>query len=530
MRDLIRRLGQAAVGAAILLATAGTARAASALIDFAQGASNPAAGIALIGTTGTSVSVANGGDATGVQSWQVDLLYKPTGSSLTTGTIASSNSGSSASGAFTPDAPGCYRIQVSVWTVTGRPGSSTDYDIREFGIFEPGSNFLAPCYQGSPSRNLAKPPEDNFGGQTFGWAGTGTSADGLLLYQMRTTAAQLPSAAEKAALAGTSGSPSGSNTFVTNADSRNTNARTPTSHASTHQTGGSDPIALDTLSAPTDVTTLNASTSAHGLMKKLSGSATDCYIGTGTFVSCLSGISVGANTILGNNTGVSAAPFGMTVAQTKMLMSYVFSDLGGSASCSQMPALTGGVTSSAGSCATSVGANQVGSSNITDGTVANGDLANMANGTVKCRKTAGTGAPEDCSQSDLLTTIEGASTAGANMLQAASAKAQAALWNAYLPVHGTIGDADTTVNVSTASQYTMATVTANRVVTFGVSGSPVSGIEVMRVDVTRTSAFTVTFKDDAATTLAVCPASVPCSVVVKHDGTHFANPSLVRIQ
>lgn len=35
-------------------------------------------------------------------------------------------------------------------------------------------------------------------------------------------------------------------------------------------------------------------------------------------------------------------------------------------------------------------------SNITDGTVANADLANMANATFKCRVTAGSGAPEDC--------------------------------------------------------------------------------------------------------------------------------------
>ena len=39
-------------------------------------------------------------------------------------------------------------------------------------------------------------------------------------------------------------------------------------HATRHQSGGADPIALDTLAAPTDVTTLNASTSTHGLLVK----------------------------------------------------------------------------------------------------------------------------------------------------------------------------------------------------------------------------------------------------------------------
>ena len=56
-----------------------------------------------------------------------------------------------------------------------------------------------------------------------------------------------PTADEKAALAGTSGTPSGSNKYVTNADSRMTNARTPTSHASSHVGGGSDAIAVATV-------------------------------------------------------------------------------------------------------------------------------------------------------------------------------------------------------------------------------------------------------------------------------------------
>jgi hypothetical protein len=60
-------------------------------------------------------------------------------------------------------------------------------------------------------------------------------------------------------------------------DTRLTNSRMPTAHATTHQAGGSDTIALDTLAAPTDNTTLNASTSAHGLMPKATGSASTFY-------------------------------------------------------------------------------------------------------------------------------------------------------------------------------------------------------------------------------------------------------------
>ena len=52
-----------------------------------------------------------------------------------------------------------------------------------------------------------------------------------------------PSAGEKAALPGTSGTPSVTNKYVTDQDARNTNARTPTAHASTHIPGAADPVA-----------------------------------------------------------------------------------------------------------------------------------------------------------------------------------------------------------------------------------------------------------------------------------------------
>ena len=47
--------------------------------------------------------------------------------------------------------------------------------------------------------------------------------------------------------------------------------------------------ALDTLAAPTDITTLNASTSAHGLLPKLSNVSTEFLNGTGTFSTPASG-------------------------------------------------------------------------------------------------------------------------------------------------------------------------------------------------------------------------------------------------
>lgn len=55
---------------------------------------------------------------------------------------------------------------------------------------------------------------------------------------------RVPSQAENDALVGTNGTPSSSNKYVTDSDARNTNARTPTAHASTHASGGGDAITI----------------------------------------------------------------------------------------------------------------------------------------------------------------------------------------------------------------------------------------------------------------------------------------------
>jgi hypothetical protein len=52
-------------------------------------------------------------------------------------------------------------------------------------------------------------------------------------------------------------------------DTRMTNARTPTAHASSHQSGGGDAIKLDDLATPDDNTDLNVSATRHGLFPKL---------------------------------------------------------------------------------------------------------------------------------------------------------------------------------------------------------------------------------------------------------------------
>ena len=68
-------------------------------------------------------------------------------------------------------------------------------------------------------------------------------------------------------------------------DSRLTNTRAPTAHASTHLAGQADKIKLDDLEPPDDNTDLDASTLKHGLLKKLPGNTTTYLRGDGSFAS-----------------------------------------------------------------------------------------------------------------------------------------------------------------------------------------------------------------------------------------------------
>jgi hypothetical protein len=88
-------------------------------------------------------------------------------------------------------------------------------------------------------------------------------------------------------------------------DSRLSDARTPTAHASTHQSGGADAIKLDDLATPDDNTDLDASTSRHGLLRKLSGVASQCLTGIGSWVTFLTGSTGGTDRaiLVANGTG-----------------------------------------------------------------------------------------------------------------------------------------------------------------------------------------------------------------------------------
>lgn len=58
---------------------------------------------------------------------------------------------------------------------------------------------------------------------------------------------------------------------------------TPPAHASSHQSGGGDPIKLDDLAAPEDNTDLNADISKHGLLPKLGGGTSNFLRADGTW-------------------------------------------------------------------------------------------------------------------------------------------------------------------------------------------------------------------------------------------------------
>jgi hypothetical protein len=89
----------------------------------------------------------------------------------------------------------------------------------------------------------------------------------------------------------------------------------PSAHATSHKSGGSDAIKLDELAAPTDVTTLNVSTTAHGLCPKAPNDATQVLRGDGAF-SQLAYSSLSAIPLRTTTTGTYTVPALNTTATT----------------------------------------------------------------------------------------------------------------------------------------------------------------------------------------------------------------------
>jgi len=85
----------------------------------------------------------------------------------------------------------------------------------------------------------------------------------------------------------------------------------PSAHAASHKSGGADEIKLDELAAPTDVTTLNATTSAHGLLPKLGGGTTNFLRADGSWAAPAGG-GGGASFVTGMEMdyAIDAAPTG----------------------------------------------------------------------------------------------------------------------------------------------------------------------------------------------------------------------------
>lgn len=120
--------------------------------------------------------------------------------------------------------------EVAVTNLGGFPGGGTTF-LRDDGTF-------AATPAGTPSATVAALDGTGSAGASTDYSrGDHKHAD-----------ANRPTDDQKAALAGTSGAPSNTNRYVTDADARNTNARTPSAHAASHQNGGGDEINVGGLS------------------------------------------------------------------------------------------------------------------------------------------------------------------------------------------------------------------------------------------------------------------------------------------
>lgn len=207
---------------------------------------------------------------------------------------------------------------------------------------------------------------------------------------------------------------------------------------------------------------------------------------------------------------------------------------------------------------------------IADNAVTNAKLAQAPTATIKGNKTAGTANVADLTVAEVttliglgtaafqattafdaagaaaaaqaasqplsanLTSLAGvASTAyGRSLLTLASAVADAESLGSEIPTAGSnLSDANATITIAGGAQYVLpaATLTANRVLTLGVTGSPLTG-EIISVLRRGTEAFTYTIQDDAATVLFTMPVSTRFAAYFRYNGTHFTLSSAVRIQ
>jgi Chaperone of endosialidase len=207
---------------------------------------------------------------------------------------------------------------VNVTTLGGYPGTTTTF-LRGDG------QFVVPPGGGGGGGNVTGP-----GTSVIGNVATFNDTTGTTLADTGVALSALERTANRNAASGYAGLDASSrltgtqlpygtaaNTACQGNDARLADARTPTAHATTHKSGGADAIKIDELAAPTDVTTLNVSTSAHGLAPKLPGNTTTFLRGDGTYAAPVTATPGGADTqVQFNDAGAFGGDSGLTFNKT----------------------------------------------------------------------------------------------------------------------------------------------------------------------------------------------------------------------
>lgn len=156
-----------------------------ALIKTSQGALTAQPGVSVAGALDAGPVTVTNGDNTDVVEWSVWLLDAPSGSTTfpegSLPLVLGADQTAIPLATFTPDAEGSYRLLLDVKDALG----TVDRDIRCFGIADSWGVIRPACQKYPPplpsvaAPGLAdaprpvKPDEQNYGGQSRGWAGTG---------------------------------------------------------------------------------------------------------------------------------------------------------------------------------------------------------------------------------------------------------------------------------------------------------------------------------------------------------------------